>query len=192
MKNLLTSLRAHSMIHVSKFGFLLLAGALFLPVQLLTADAADFSINVWWPTDSAHLTGVQPFKAMIPNVSADTYDMVWSVDGGQKNAMATNTTDSPHKEASVDVTAWNWHGSGPYVVTFTATQNGGVISTRTVSIYVDNGLSTVSTPTPITISSPATTTTNAPTTDVTATTAPLTQTSTASTPTISAAPIPHR
>jgi hypothetical protein len=44
-----------------------MGGALFLPFssRRLFASAADYSINVWWPTDTAHLAGLQPFKAQV-------------------------------------------------------------------------------------------------------------------------------
>src|SRR5438105_2329650 len=125
MKKHVNVFRARSVVHVSKLGLLLVAAALLLPLQvtlpLQLANAADFSINVWWPTDGAHLSGLQPFKAMINGVPTDQYDLSWQVDGGQQNVMANNAQDYLHKEASVDVSTWQWHGTGPYAITFTAT-----------------------------------------------------------------------
>lgn len=94
------------------------------------------TINIWWPTDGVTVTGVQPFKAMLVNMSVNDYAMYWQVDGGQLNPMQTNNTDYPHKEASVDVASWTWRGNGPYVVTFVAKDpSGNVIATAKSTIY---------------------------------------------------------
>jgi hypothetical protein len=99
-------------------------------------STATGTINIWWPTNGVTITGVQPFKAMIPNMSVDDYSMFWQVDGGQLNTMASNDIDYPHKEASVDVTPWNWRGTGPYVVTFVAqNQSGQTIAQSSVQIF---------------------------------------------------------
>jgi endoglucanase len=105
----------------------------------MSAAADSTQVNAWWPTDGQHVTGVQPFKAAVSGLDVSLYDMFWQVDGGTWNWMDTNNTDSPHKEASVDVSSWNWKGAGPYVVTFIARQNGAVIAQQSESIYIDNG-----------------------------------------------------
>lgn len=104
-----------------------------------TAQASEV-INTWWPANGAQVTGTQPFKAMLPGLDVSQYEMFWQVDGGQWNWMDNNYTDYQHKEASVNVGAWNWHGSGPYVVTFIARKNGTVIATSPVSISIDTGM----------------------------------------------------
>jgi endoglucanase len=155
----------------------LLAGAPFItPVQ---AHAAEV-INAWWPTNGAHVTGTQPFKVLVPGLDVSQYEMFWQVDGGQWNWMDSSYTDYPHKEASVTVGSWNWHGSGPYVVNFIARRGGAVIATYAVSIYIDNGLSvqsaqpiSVSQTTPAPVSQPAApVTTSAPVTTTTIVTPP--------------------
>lgn len=95
------------------------------------------SIDVWWPTNGTTITGVQPFKAMVDDMSVDDYSMYWQVDGGQLNPMPSNDDVYPHKEASVDVSPWNWRsGTGPYTVTFVAeNQSGQVIGKTSVQIY---------------------------------------------------------
>ncbi|HEX4104031.1 MAG TPA: CARDB domain-containing protein [Candidatus Paceibacterota bacterium] len=101
-----------------------------------SGSGSTSTIQVWWPTDGVTVTGVQPFKAMLENMSVDNYSMYWQVDGGQLNAMPSNETDYPHKEASVDVSPWNWRGNGPYVVTFVAKDaNGQTIGETSVSIF---------------------------------------------------------
>lgn len=100
------------------------------------SSTAAGTIQVWWPTNGATVTGVQPFKAMLQNMSVDNYSMYWQVDGGQLNLMPTNSTDYPHKEASVNVTPWTWHGSGPYTVTFVAQdQSSNTIAKASIAIY---------------------------------------------------------
>src|ERR1700742_2649091 len=63
---------------------------------------ADGPINIWWPTNNAKISGLQPFKAQVNDKDISQYDMTWSVDGGQQNPMSDSNTDYPHKEASVD------------------------------------------------------------------------------------------
>lgn len=101
-----------------------------------SASSSTASLDVWWPTNGATITGVQPFKAMLNNMSVDDYSMYWQVDGGQLNAMPSNDDTYPHKEASVDVSPWNWRGAGPYNVTFIAeNQSGQVIARTSIEIY---------------------------------------------------------
>lgn len=98
---------------------------------------ASSPVNVWWPTQKAHVTGVQPFKALLANADANSYAMYWQVDGGQLNIMNTDNTDYPHKQADVDVSSWNWHGSGPYTINFIAKDpSGSILGEQTSDIYI--------------------------------------------------------
>lgn len=128
-----------------KSGASLLISALILlsSAPLLTPATAHASevINTWWPASGAHVTGTQPFKVMVPGLDVSQYEMFWQVDGGQWNWMDSNYAGYQHKESAVNVGAWNWHGSGPYTVTFIARKSGVVIATAPVSIYIDNGQS---------------------------------------------------
>ncbi len=95
------------------------------------------TINVWWPTDSATISGVQPFKAQLSNYQLSTYTMYWQVDGGQLNIMADSYQDAPHKESLVDVSGWNWRGTGPYTVNFMAKNpQGNVLATKSVNVSI--------------------------------------------------------
>lgn len=165
---------------------ILLAGVLFLtPV----ARAAEV-IQTWWPTSGAHISGTQPFKAVVSGLDVSRYEMFWQVDGGQWNWMDSNYTDYQHKEASVNVSGWTWRGSGPYVINFIARQNGVILAQYPVTVYVDSGLPTVSVPkTTTTTVAPAPTSVisaTVTTATATATTAVSTSTSTIS-PTVTAA-----
>ncbi len=111
------------------FGFL-------VPVYV----AANPSVDVWWPTDGAKVSSVQPFKTMVKGLDVKDYDMFWQVDGDKWNKMENNYTDYQHKESMVDVGSWNWHGSGPYTINFIAQKEGKVIAEQEVSIMVHNGL----------------------------------------------------
>jgi hypothetical protein len=95
------------------------------------------SINIWWPTDNFPMGGTQPFKAAVSGMDVSQYEMFWQVDNGQWNWMDSNNTDGPHKEASVNLSGWNWHGSGPYTVNFIARQNGNIISQKSVQIRLN-------------------------------------------------------
>lgn len=84
-------------------------------------------VTIQYPTDGSSISGTQLFKALIPNMSLSDYKMYWQVDGGQLNDMYDSNQDTPHKEAWVDVSGWNWNGSGPYTITFVAKNNAGSI-----------------------------------------------------------------
>lgn len=136
------------------------------------------SISTWWPTEGAHMQGTQPFKALLDGSDITSYDLYWQVDGGGLNQMYNSWTDYPHKESSVDLRNWNWHGVGPYAVTFVAKQNGATIAQTTVHIYNDGA----STQASVTATQPVTTTALQPavTTTSTVTPQPVTTTTSAS------------
>ena len=108
------------------------------PVAPAPAPAPIPAINVWWPTPNVAVAGTQPFKALLNNAPLSTYKMYWQVDGGQLNVMKDNYTDYPHKEASVYVGSWSWHGNGPYVVNFVvkSATTGAVLAQQPVTIYI--------------------------------------------------------
>src|SRR5947208_3149974 len=66
-----------------RLGFLatILCNILFLPINitptLAVADAAQSGVEVWWPTEGAHMQGTQPFKAMVQGLDVSNYDMSW-------------------------------------------------------------------------------------------------------------------
>ncbi len=83
------------------------------------------------------LSGVQPFKAVINGLALNQYNMYWQVDGGQLNQMYDQTADGGYKEADVNVTGWNWRGSGPYTINFVAKDlNGNVLQQSSIQVYV--------------------------------------------------------
>lgn len=95
------------------------------------------TLSIWWPTDGSVLSGTQPFQARLENMSLSSYQMYWSVDGGQLNLMSDNVD---HKEASVDLSGWTWRDAGanygPFAVTFTAKNSSGtVLQQKTITIY---------------------------------------------------------
>jgi endoglucanase len=124
-------------------------------VTIPTAHAASASVAVWWPAANAQVSGVQPFKAVVNGLPVNSYHMYWQVDGGQLNSMSDNSTDSPHKEASVDVSSWRWSATGKYTVTFVATDNNGsVLSSVSEQIMANAPATQVAVPTPV-VASPA-------------------------------------
>ncbi len=129
------------------------------------------AIEIWWPTQDAELHGVQPFKGLLQGTDVSQYSMYWQVDGGSLVTMDTNYTDYPHKEATVDVTNWNWKGTGPYVLNFvTKDSSGNIIAQTTRTIYT--GAKPTTTTTVTTVTPPTVTTTVAPTPSPTPTPAP--------------------
>jgi hypothetical protein len=99
---------------------------------------ATAPLNVWWPADGSVLSATQLFKARLENIALGSYQMFWSVDGGQFNAMSDNTD---HKEYSVDLSGWTWRDAGnywgPFLVTFTAEDlSGDILQQKTITLYV--------------------------------------------------------
>lgn len=94
-------------------------------------------INIWWPTNNSSISGVQPFKAMVPGRELGSYTMYWQVDGGTLNVMDNSDQDYPHKESLVDVSPWRWRGSGPYTVNFVAQDNSGqTIAEKWIQLFI--------------------------------------------------------
>lgn len=161
-------------------------------VMLTTAVSAEnwlsAKINPWWPLAGVSVSGQQPIKADVPGYTVESYNMYWSVDGGNLNFMATNYTDYPHKETVIDYNTWTWRGMGPYELTYHAVDLAGTeIARTTVKIYVDHPApsstapaasarpgkktqSTVSTPAPAPAPAPAPVEAPAPATSITAAT----------------------
>ncbi len=93
--------------------------------------------SIWWPSQGSGVTGVQPFKAILDNLPLSQYSMFWQVDGGQLNQMQDTPVDYPHKEALVDITNWNWKGSGPYTINFVSKDSSGtIISQKSTQITI--------------------------------------------------------
>ena len=111
-------------------------------VNIYVAKAvSNMTLSIWWPTDGSLLSGTQPFKARLDNVALGSYNMYWSVDGGQLNLMSGNSNGGDHKETSVDLSGWNWRDAGdrwgPFSVNFIAKDlSGNLIQQKAVSIYV--------------------------------------------------------
>lgn len=118
--------------------------------------AAATPVSVWWPTNGARVSGVQPVKALLDGQDVNSYKMYWSVDGGGRTEMPTNYTDWPHKENQIDYTNWNWKGEGPYTLAFTATDySGNVLGETKVNIYVAQPVAPAPAPAPTPAPSPA-------------------------------------
>jgi endoglucanase len=129
---------------------------------------AATSVGVWWPVDGAHVTNVQPFKALLDGMSVDQYDMYWQVDGGALVTMPSSYNGYPHKETMVNIAGWTWKGKGPYAVTFVAKAGGAVIGQRTVNIYND-GATAVAQAQSVTVAPTTTSTTQAQQTQIAST-----------------------
>lgn len=99
----------------------------------------SYELQIWWPSEGAQMSGVQPFKAMLTNLPVENYHTYWQVDGDRLNEMSNSYSDYPHKESIVDLTGWTWRGTGPYQIRFVATDlSGAVLAERIVRIYVVN------------------------------------------------------
>lgn len=99
--------------------------------------AQDQTVEIWWPTAGAQVSGVQPLKAIVPGRDLGSYSMFWQVDGDRLNDMFNSNEDFPHKEALIDMSSWRWQGSGPYTVTVVAQDgSGSAIAERSIQVFV--------------------------------------------------------
>ncbi|HAT03511.1 MAG TPA: hypothetical protein DCS29_01900 [Candidatus Magasanikbacteria bacterium] len=134
------------------------------PVAAPSVNILASAVEVWWPAQNATVSGVQPFKGILSGTSLSNYQMYWQVDGGQLNLMNNSSVDSPHKESLVNVSGWNWRGSGPYTLNFVAKNlSGQTIAQKQVAIYIGASSQTA----PVTPVAPATNTTQTQTTQTT-------------------------
>lgn len=111
------------------------------PSEMRVVSAGPYGekveVEVWWPKDRVRVSGMQPFKAIATGLPLHEYTMFWQVDGDRLSPLANNYEDYPHKEVLVDLSGWNWRGSGPYKVNFVARdRNGTTLAEREVNIYV--------------------------------------------------------
>ncbi len=98
---------------------------------------ANKTVSIWWPTFGSHVSGAQPFKAVLSDTDLNAYNMYWQVDGDQLNQMGDSQQDAPHKEAWVDLASWNWNSSGPYHLNFLAKDfSGNLLGQTPIDIYI--------------------------------------------------------
>lgn len=94
-------------------------------------------LNILAPENGKAITGVQTFKAALPGLDLNKYNLFWQVDGDKLNLMDNNSTGNLYKEASADVTNWQWHGNGPYVINFVAKDpNNNILQQKSVQIFI--------------------------------------------------------
>ncbi len=107
------------------------------PTPSPTPTPTSTAIDLWWPTNGATVSGIQPFKGLVQNWDLSKYNLYWQVDGDRLNIMGDSNVDWPHKEASVDLSGWNWNAEGKYHLNFIAKDlSGGMLSQRSLDIYV--------------------------------------------------------
>lgn len=95
------------------------------------------TLDIWWPTDNASVSGTQPWKAMLTYNDVNNYEMFWQVDGDRLNPMYDSNEDYPHKEAWVDVSGWNWRDTNVYNINVIAKDKAGnIIMQKAANIHV--------------------------------------------------------
>ncbi len=106
------------------------------PTPTSTPTPSPTTPSIWWPTNGVTVTGVQPFKGLLENWDLRSYNLYWQVDGDRLNVMGDSNVDWPHKEASVDLSGWNWNADGFYHLNFIAKDlSGSMISQKSLDIH---------------------------------------------------------
>ena len=100
-------------------------------------EAPSLTLDIAAPAEGASLSGLQLFRARVPELSLADQVLTWRVDGGAENPMVEGIGDPPYHEAAVEVSLWTWAGTGPYTVTFTARDAAGtILVSEDVTVYV--------------------------------------------------------
>ncbi|MBI4410395.1 MAG: glycoside hydrolase family 6 protein [Gemmatimonadetes bacterium] len=132
--------RLRALVGAAALLMLPVAGCQDSPLHPGTSPQSDHlpaTLEIWWPTEGASVSGTTKFQARLPDWDLSKYQMYWEVDGGRWNWMSDSQVEGPHKEAVVDVSSWNWRGAGPYAVTFIVrNKRRHVLAKRSVTIYV--------------------------------------------------------
>lgn len=81
--------------------------------------------------------------------------MYWQVDGGGLVEMPTSWDGYPHKEASVDLSGWNWKADGRYRIAFVAKDKSGTEIGRTEMTVNKEGASAAQAVAPAPVAAPA-------------------------------------
>jgi endoglucanase len=129
----------HHMSNLQRISIALIIMAMLLPTSSFASSPTLIvsTPDVWWPANSAQITGIQPFKAVMSGASLENYSMYWQVDNGQWNRMENSYQEYPHKEAIVNLDGWTWKDSRGYDITFIVVSSRGyVLGKKTVSISV--------------------------------------------------------
>lgn len=104
----------------------------------VTTDKTN-NIEIWWPINNLEASGKQPFKAIVNNLSLESYNLYWQVDNGRLNLMDNNLADHPHKEILVDLGNWNWKNDKSYEVKFIAKDlSGNIFAEKVITLIPQN------------------------------------------------------
>jgi hypothetical protein len=107
------------------------------PTPSPTPPPTSGTVNIWWPSNGATVSGVQPFKAVVDGLDISQYSMYWQVDSGTLNLMGNSSADFPHKESLVDVSGWVWRSDNNYTINFVAKNSTGtIIAQKSIVIHV--------------------------------------------------------
>lgn len=98
--------------------------------------SASATTNIWWPSNGAVVSGVQPFKANVDGYDVSQYNMYWQVDGGVLNQMGNSAADYPHKEALVDLSGWHWQSTNQYTLTFVSKDSAGAVISQKSEVII--------------------------------------------------------
>ncbi len=96
-------------------------------------------LEMRFPTLGSHLSGTVVFTGTVTNRNLSDYSMSWQVEGRKLNPMTDSNADYPHKEASVDVAAFNWKPAGStYHIDFVAIEKStGNAIWKGADVYVE-------------------------------------------------------
>jgi hypothetical protein len=96
-----------------------------------------YEMDIWWPQPNVTISGEQPLKAKVRDLSVNDYEMYWRLDGGELNRMDNDPDPYPHKVDIVDVRDWGDNDGEAFRLTFIARDSAGdTIVEETINVYV--------------------------------------------------------
>ncbi|SNQ45909.1 hypothetical protein FRACA_1180007 [Frankia canadensis] len=90
------------------------------PILIKTVPVYSTQVRTRLPPSAR--ASEQAVEAWLEGVPADLYAATWRVDGGQFNAMRTDTAG--HKTYTIDTGGWSWRTAGYYAVRIDMTERG--------------------------------------------------------------------
>ncbi len=100
------------------------------------SDDVTGQIEISDPKEGQYISGEKKLKFFIDGVDPEDYKGYYDISGDGLGDFEMSNADK-YKQAKVNYDSWNWLGTGPYKITFTAKDSAGnIIDTASVNVYI--------------------------------------------------------
>lgn len=93
----------------------------------------EYKLQIYFPVNKSRVNGLHTLQGEVEGLDVNDYEMYWSVDNGQLNLMPSLFTK---KHAFIDFSSWNWNEDKNYEITYSAFQDGELISEEKENIII--------------------------------------------------------